>query len=209
LEKAIVALDEYRTRIQRANTQSYEAYVEDLKRCERRSFAHEEGVPDRILNLFEGGWQETQPVRDATAAIRSGCQLLVLLGPPGSGKSCAAGAILLLPVFEGADGYRFVGTWRHAAEYCQSSRDREKAYLQRRAMGALYLVIDDAGEEGHKDHKLIEQLITRRYDDHRKVTILTTNLSGKEFLSAYGERVSSRLKHVGKSIYCGEKVRPG
>lgn len=191
--------------------ESYSAWLERTKQVQRRSFAYEARIPTRIMDLWwSGGWRATDSSRRAIEMIRSGVRLVVLWGGTGTGKSCAAAAVLLEPCAVGPDGgHVFVGLWISAADYCDLYPRREETDLIRDAQAASYLVIDDLGEEAERDSHLIERLITARYDSAHMRTICTTNLDGRGVLSRYGRRVSSRLKEIGGSIRCDEIVRPG
>jgi DNA replication protein DnaC len=52
----------------------------------------------------------------------------------------------------------------------------------------------------------VARLIGRRYDS-RRVTIITTNMTGHEFKDAYGQRIADRVREAGVSRGFTERRR--
>ena len=181
----------------------------ELRRMDaaRWAFAVDAGIPQYVIDLYRAGrWERTDDFERVLTAIRSGRQLVLLHGPLGTGKSVAAAAILLEPANVGLEGPRFVGRWVHAADYAAWARDRDSAWRADDVSRSLYLVVDDAGDEPVKDRPHVARLIGRRYDS-RRVTIITTNMTGHEFKDAYGQRIADRVREAGVSRGFTERRR--
>lgn len=189
---------------------SYAAWQESRLRAQRSSFLAESRVPTRIADLWWRGWRPTDASRRAIEMVRSGVRTIILWGGTGTGKSCAAAAVLLEPCAVGPDGEPcFVGQWISAWDYADLYPRREEIDLIRDCQAASYLVVDDLGEEPEKSAPVLARLITDRYDSVHQRTVITTNLDGRAIRDRYGRRVGARLKEIGGGIECKEVVRPG
>jgi DNA replication protein DnaC len=173
----------------------------DMKRWDHCHHVAE--VPVRVLRLLASGDLDktTTPMRAVTALSRSQRRVLVLSGPPGTGKSIAACSALW-----DASAGRYV----RADRYAQLARSWDKLdeKIADLVNTSQLLVVDDVGEEPAKERHYIERLLSERYD-RDVTTIITTNLDATQFAKAYGMRVISRLQEVGRIVKCEDVLRPG
>ncbi|MBN4049523.1 ATP-binding protein [bacterium AH-315-N03] len=143
---------------------------------------------------------------DAFVAIRkwgeSPATVLVLLGPPGTGKSFAATAWV---VGRGPYGGKYI-------KEAELSRLARQAYGPevaefRRLMECRNLVVDEVGEADREHgHALFRQLL-----DERKAlrTILISNMAVKKLLADRGdEKVTQRLEQYGMLRVARKRLRP-
>lgn len=173
------------------------------------------GVPTRIGDRLITGSFKATPAMDAADSFEAG--MLVLSGTTGCGKSFAAGWIVhrdqleqaarkelgerdstyWLPKCKRVDDARFVSVsaLSRISQYDEESiRGIERVRL---------LVIDDIGAE-YSDAKgysrsMFDALINARYADQLR-TVLTTNLTGKQFKERYGERIADRIREAGRFV---------
>lgn len=126
-----------------------------------------------------------------------GRRLLVLGGPTGRGKSCAATWVASC-----LDG----SFWISAKEVRVGEHWSNVAYP--RALKALVLVVDDLGHESSEwASKELASLLEVRIDRGRR-TVATTNLppegDGRTLAGVYGDRLRSRLGSAyGSYVACG------
>lgn len=112
---------------------------------------------------------------------------MVLLGPPGTGKTVASWAALAAL----RDGER--GIYAQAADAASFARWDE---VLRRAEGCRLVVLNEAGE--HLDARcwgLVAALINCRHDEGQR-TLVTTNLKRADLLSSLGSRTVDRVGTV-------------
>lgn len=162
------------------------------------------GVPDiHLENVYD-----KEPIAcDALNAVQSALvgdrYLLFLSGGVGvrkTGSACYA-----LTKKPG----RYVKAARLAA-LASSHADDERA-LYSSLFRCQVLVIDDLGGEYRDDKgyfvKVFNELMDERYE-RKLITIVTTNLDGKRFVAAYGERLRDRIRERGRFVDIkGESVR--
>jgi len=138
--------------------------------------------------------RETQALAAVRAALvwrarRPLGQVIVLAGPPGTGKSTAAAWAVL----RRGPG----GVWESASVVGSSGRTShsESVATWRRWERAHTMVVDDLGTETG-DPAMVCDLLSRRYDA-AGLTIVTTNLPRAEFRARYldadGGRLLSRI----------------
>lgn len=155
----------------------------------RAQKASEMGIPPKDSEKIRAGsLSET----DAVKALRGNDLIVCLSGNPGCGKTTAAGDAL----FRARQGL-FVKAARLSR--WQRYEDSEMNKLLR----AQVLVIDDLGTE-FQDEKgnfmaILDEVIDVRYD-HRRKTIITTNLDAEAFKARYGERIADRIRECGKFV---------
>ena len=168
------------------------------------------GIPDRVMSVvrevqgscIDPGYELADPIPQAMRAIQPGpTVLLVLLGPPGEGKSVAAGYALAHAIETGRQGL-----WRTGVQLARElgSWDRQDSAMRHRAHDCDVLVIDDAGMESARDPKsgpLIAGLLLSRYEAERP-TIVTSNLPRPDDLRIrYGAQIIDRLRTSGGLIW--------
>lgn len=175
-------------------------HLEDLaERQKRRERVFRCAVPKRA-----GDIALTTDASDATIAKvekwhRDSAKdggILVLSGPTGTGKTCAAARVGWLHT----NGCGYAPLFIGAAALVALSRygDERAKYLD-----AQFLIVDDVGAE-YLDGKGsaaadFDELIDRFYSDKRHL-ILTTNCDRKVFTERYGARVMDRLAEAGTWI---------
>lgn len=115
--------------------------------------------------------------------------LLVLAGPPGTGKTIAAAYALA----------RVGGHWLSARNLANPKFDISAAER------ADLLVLDDLGGEYSGASSFgpdrAAALLEMRHEEERR-TIITTNLKEPDLAARYGARLASRLKEQGRFIAC-------
>ena len=168
----------------------------------REQFLPRAGVLRRVRKLLGGELVKTQALRRCEE-FEGG--LLALSGGAGCGKTIAAawwlGEMFDPEPWTTQSRVRFLS----ASGLEQLSRyDREEMQDIRRCPA---LVIDDLGTE-YLDRKgqfvsLLDGLLDYRYADERD-TIITTNLTAKEFRESYGERIADRIREWGSFVSVNE-----
>lgn len=174
----------------------------DLARVRRRALAatatalelpaHE----DLRAVAYDDDPRETAALRAVRAALtwRNGRrvgQVLVLTGPPGTGKSSAC-AWVVLRAETGA-------LWTAAPDVLATPRNgfSENTYRWERWQSVPLLVVDDLGTETG-DAESLATLLAVRFD-RGLLTLASTNLDARDFASRYlagpaGARLSDRLR---------------
>jgi DNA replication protein DnaC len=181
------ALEWERENAERRERESVEAEKRRLEHALSR-------VPRKVRRVLEGELAQT----GALAAAESfDGEILVLSGPPGCGKTVAAGRW-------------FVQQYDGGGEFITASQlERVGRYGEELdKLGSVRcLVIDDLGNE-YLDQKgsfasLLDGLINERYSNERG-TVIATNLSAEEFKQRYGERIADRIRGAGRFVSINE-----
>lgn len=132
---------------------------------------------------------------DSLAARPEFVPFLTLYGPTGRGKTVAAAWLLAT---EG-------GLYVSVAELCKrvtSSHWRDTPWADR-VLRSRVVVLDDVGTEQDDGRAAMFEFVNRRQGLTRAMTLITSNLTGREdFLQRYEERTVRRLEHVGRLVLC-------
>lgn len=130
---------------------------------------------------------------------------LILKGPVGTGKTCAAIALMRVALDNKLSCY-FI-PMMSLLDKIMTLRDKDEAYnFEQRLRTTKLLVLDDLGGEysGKSDwvKSKIAAIIGERYD--RKLsTIITTNLTIGQLKAEYDERMIDRLKSTNQLVTLG------
>lgn len=175
------------------------------------------GLPNaekvKTLANFEKRKPEQDPTGSAAHMLTAahtfikeqGHRTLILLGPPGTGKS-HVGMAVVYDAMDRGESCRFIG-WGELRELMLSTFQRDNSYsegVERPTVWDLlnqyadykWLVIDDLGNGAALTPWATEQLRTlldKRLNDQDKRTIITTNLTEDRFEPQLGHPVASRL----------------
>jgi DNA replication protein DnaC len=172
------------------------------------------GMPLRALKAISE-LRSTQ----ATEVLASGAKGMVLLaGPPGTGKSVAAVALAYVAMTSayGTNPERVkespqrVAIFARAVTLARASAYGAEANATIRDLASTrLLILDDLGAEFASsvwDMLLFEILDTRH--GNMLPTILTSNLGAPEFVKRYGTRLLERIKEGGRAVFLnGESMR--
>ena len=134
-------------------------------------------------------------------------RLVVLSGPPGTGKSMAAALWAAEQLNARWGTSAEIGRQLLEAEW---KKDPARTHDMRCAWyRPMALVIDDAGLGESAAHPtILEDLMVNRYAEGL-VTLVTCNLTREAFGERYGARIFSRLGEAGAYIACNEVLRHG
>jgi DNA replication protein DnaC len=138
---------------------------------------------------------------------------ILLVGPPGSGKSVRASSLLRSAIAQGASG-----KWVSADDYVEMIKDSfdsggllpsmyTSPHLVKYIKGVFdVLVIDGLGEERRTEFATHElgSLIRTRYE-RMKPTIITTTLVPSDIKARYGVRLASALADMTMVVTSGRK----
>ncbi len=195
-------------------------YVAYLKR--------ECGLQDRALPRFENidvqrvknleqradlqkimGWLKAYSAKLPNVKYKT----LALLGGTGTGKTTLAGAVALATVERGRSAL-FLSAYELNSLFlkCHTSPIAQRDGILTPVTEADLLVIDDLGTEPILRNVTLEYLLVLLEERLRagKSTVITSNLSMKELMARYQERICSRLSERGTSqIFClkGDDLR--
>lgn len=191
------------------------------QRRQLRDFFYNSLTASAIPAIHRNALFETKQTEALTAAHSWHWQhkpILLLLGAKGIGKSYAAARAYLRWVLQNSpkDLWQTSNRWQEFADDAASAlcwmhiyklvNDRDSAETAARAP---FLVLDDlASEDATPGGKArVNYVISERYDN-LKPTVITGNLSVKDFVERYGERIFDRISHYGTIANCtGENLR--
>lgn len=162
---------------------------------------HGRGIPQRIAEVLRGGLEPTEARTKIREHYKRGT-MLVLAGPTGTGKSIAVAEVIqkARPPAELRYRPRYVAV----ADYvraCQGDDSRGRGqWTDHEVQCCNVLALDDLGTEWASasdfSAHVIRELLERRERDN-STTLMTTNLSRREFAQRYGTRLVSRLAGAG------------
>lgn len=142
------------------------------------------------------------PIPAIEKCIAAGQRMILLAGPPGTGKTVAAGYVIC-----GMRGAQFL----RAIDYATWAQSYKTQWQAEKAAMRSALLLDELGEEDDYHRPRIDHLLSGRYNDATAcTTIVTTNMQVKAFGEAYGERIVSRFRdpRYCSIIACRDTVRP-
>jgi hypothetical protein len=163
-----------------------------------------EAVVRRVIRdgVDDPTWEYPDPIPQAMRAVTEGpTRLVVLLGPPGEGKSVAAGFALTHALELGRQGL-----WRTGVQLAKELRSWDKAdvRVRHRAEQVDILVVDDLGLESARNPSVapaLAGLLLSRFEANR-ATIVTSNIrSPQELKQRYGAQVYDRLRTKGGLLF--------
>lgn len=169
------------------------------------------GIPSEVESVVrqvirdgidDPSWEYPDPIPQAMRAVTQGpTRLVVLLGPPGEGKSVAAGFALTHALEMGRQGL-----WRTGVQLAKELRswDKSDVKIRHRAEGVDILVVDDLGLESARNASVapaLAGLLLSRFEAGRS-TIVTSNIRGPEELrQRYGAQIFDRLRTRGGLLF--------
>jgi DNA replication protein DnaC len=140
-------------------------------------------VPDRVRRALLENFYATPETNAVDEWLASRKALMLLAGPPGTGKSVAAGYALM----------RRGGVWAHVSEIADVY-GLDRAAVVARLKAARFLVLDDLGSEqkseGARD-AVVSVLLVRF--ENEQATVMTSNLSPDAWKLYADERIRDRL----------------
>ena len=149
---------------------------------QRERFARAK-VPDRVRRALLENFYQTPETIAVDEWLASRKAMMLLAGPPGTGKSVAAGHALM----------RRGGAWAHVSEIADVY-GFDRAAVVSRLKTARFLVLDDLGteqkSEGARD-AVVSVLLVRF--ENELPTVMTSNLSADAWKLYADERVRDRL----------------
>ena len=168
---------------------------------------------NRTLDTFDFGFNPKIPKKPvfelATARFVSQCEDVLLLGPPGTGKSHLVQAIGLAAI---GQGHRVFYREAHVLieELLDATLDERRKKYMRDLVTVPLLIIDDLGMRKlptHAAEDLLE-IIMRRYE--RASTILTSNRPVEDWGKLLGDTAAvtamlDRLLHHAHILKCGPR----
>lgn len=176
---------------------------ERRRRAELRAAVFASGVGHREAEVaLAVSEAKTAALRHASAWLEAQEDFLVLWGPPGTGKTCAAAWALVETLRRWQrDHYRLDGVvWRLSEEVARlglfgAERDGEIDLLK----GCPFLALDELGEEVQTDawRQNFSTIVNARYS-RRLPTVITTNADPKRLIDTYGARFADRLRQAGR-----------
>lgn len=173
------------------------------------------GVPERIIDILDGGLTETAAVQSVRAWWGIGGSFKLLHGESRAGKSVAAATVFLrmrnVVRWDGGsreDWDSAECAWVTADELARLGYFSEEAHQLLEHLGRVAcVVIDDLGAEMHSEswRATLDSLLSERFGRTRCRTVLTTNLSAKRtsktepspFEQRYGARIARRIRESG------------
>lgn len=166
--------------------------VDDRERLlPKLRWARKMGVPDAYFGATLDDLRIPETHRDMLEGFQNRPEgFLILLGPPGTGKTHASLAILQA---RGA-GF-FTSHSRLLSDHRRTYRDDGAPDVKRRAMDAKLLVIDEVGRSvgGGDAEAMMHDILDARYAEGRP-TIILSNLTREGLRESIGGPISDRIR---------------
>lgn len=182
-----------------------EAVEADARR--RREERFEARIPKSYRDNRLDAPELTQRVKPATAIAEGraamGAPWVTFVGPPGSGKTSLAVA-MLFAAFAADSSFapRFVHAYRLGVARIQSKAGEGECEEVWAAMVAPLLLIDDMGSERDTANNAISDVIQERHAEGRP-TWVTTGLSAEEVAKRYSGGCARRMFELATVIKLG------
>lgn len=128
--------------------------------------------------------------------MESGTNFLVILGPPGTGKTylCASLLEFAMKRFRDYRAYSERELFRRIRGGISDSSTGDYIKHLHSLIDDQLVILDDIGSSGHTEwrQEVLMEAIDVRYSS-KAATIITSNMTKKEFIQIYGKRIASRL----------------
>lgn len=162
--------------------------------------ALEAGIPDRLMNfrVAQSENPEWTKIFDQLISITGTGLVSAFVGATGTGKSQMAASLSKYVYHQGRQPVMI-----EAGDLCASVKDTFGTDDTSRSVFVKYmrpslLCIDEVnGGMSDFDIKLIQRVVSRRYDTKRSDTILISNETVDEFAKMIGDRVIDRINDTG------------
>ena len=191
-----------------------------LVRAAMREGLTRAGIPPRYLTKRLSDFTATTPAAQEVLHIAEvfcghheqeyAPESLLIVGTVGTGKTLLGCAILTEWMYGEEGDWMDTGLYATAAQilrrikmtWRKDSSETEQQVMSKLAQVSL-LVIDEVGVQFNSDTErlLLTELVNDRYN-HRRATILISNLTIKEFTQTVGDRIVDRFKEGGKVLIC-------
>ena len=128
--------------------------------------------------------------------IKNPKNFLVLIGPPGTGKTYFCSAILaeMVGKFNSIRAHDERSLLTRIRKSISGTETGDYLDYLHGLINDEFLIIDDIGSSGYTDWRgeILMEAIDYRYESMLP-TVLTSNLTRQEFLNIYGRRIESRI----------------
>jgi len=205
---------EYQAKVRRLLADTHARRTE----AELATHLEQMGIPAKDISFMLRGadrhgqqWRQGEAVRLLKEALANDHRVVLLVGPNRTGKSSAAARMLYRLCRrqgQSPDGYPL--TWWEPGRFIRAARLGRLARYPSNDLSewieAPVLVLDDAGEEQHRDE--VRQVLTERddADTGRFITLVTSNTRALAE-GLYGERVMARWREAGMvALYPTERM---
>ena len=178
-------------------------FDESLRNLKKENFLKKSNFPQNIINLIlSRRIIKNRVILDLNKYIKEK-DIIILSGEYGTGKTVAA-CFVLTDIY--CAGF-FITARQYLDCYFDNKYNVLNAHQYSRVRNTTNLIVDELGVDHDGQIRYVENLVCERYGCGDK-TILTTNLSKKEFIRQYSGKLVSRINHVGAWIECVDNVRP-
>lgn len=199
--------------IEESAKQAERAIEAEARKAALEAMLKRTALPERFIGrTFDNYVAETPEQRKAVEIVRAYAEnferhgrhgtTLILSGNPGTGKSHLAGAVIQAIMPRRVGLYvTTMGLIRMVRETWRKDAERSEGQVLDELAAVDLLVVDEVGVQYGTDAEktLLFEILDRRYTDC-KPSILLTNLGLDRFREFIGERLTDRLREVGKWV---------